>query len=73
MSEHSWLVFQLLPNSRAPAATDEYLVVKSSLRSPLLLPQRPHTLPFQRGSNITETLVFLSQIMVRPLKNFRIK
>lgn len=28
---------------------------------------------FQRGSNMTEILVFLSQIMVIPLKNFRIK
>ena len=52
VSEHSWLVFQLFPNSSAPAATDEYLVVKSSLRSPLLFPQRPHTLPYidQKGN-----------------------
>ena len=28
---------------------------------------------FQRGSSITEILVFLSQIMVIPFKNFRIK
>lgn len=45
VSEHSWLVFQLLPNSSSPTATDEYRVVKSSFRSPLLFPQRPHTLP----------------------------
>lgn len=44
VSEHSWLVFQLFPNSRAVEATKECLVVKSSLRSPLLFPQRPHTL-----------------------------
>lgn len=44
VSEHSWLVFQLFPNSRAVEATRECLVVKSSLRSPLLFPQRPHTL-----------------------------
>lgn len=44
VSEHSWDVFQLLANSSAPAATEECLVVKSSLRSPLLFPQRPHTL-----------------------------
>lgn len=47
VSAHFWLVFQLFPNSSAPIASDECLVMKSSLRSPLLFPQRPHTLPYR--------------------------